>query len=910
MIDQRIWGKYIKSDKEEIAHPLVCHCIDVAMVTMVLWHHMLPSTKQIFVDAFGISRNTIRQWVLFICALHDIGKCTPAFVVKTLELMPSLFRDLRKIYIFKNVDTNHHFHNTLGATLFVKFCQETGILTSDDILFRFAAIITGHHGVYSSPDRDSVNLGAGEWIVQQRELFEFFVELFGVKELQTPRHPPKDIEAAYFIISRLLTTADWIASNEEFFSFVNSADLEQYPAESFRLAKEAVKKAGFSKFSVKPESFNYNVFFDGEPNHMQAVCQQLAKFVDEPSLIIVENIMGSGKSEASWCLIDGMIRNLKYEGFYYGMPTRATGNAMYKRMAPFVRRLAKNQDFHLSHGFAKQNLFYLRHIRDFTKIIQNNDIYANEWFTRPKCKMLAPCGVGTIDQVELACLRSMHPFMRMGGLANKVVVADEVHALDTYMTTVLQEDLKILSQLKVSVILLSATLTKQKREDLIRAYCGKSVKLRYVDYPRITYVTKSGKARSIALDKPEEKHIGIKIIKDDYIAMASTISRKLKPGAVIGVYFNITRRPREFARILRQMNPNVEIIVIHSHFPVEWREKIEERILSRAGKTPDANSWGKDGRRENERPIVIIGTQILEQSLDLDFDFLMTDLCPLDLLLQRLGRLWRHADKIRPFRQPRCEIINNATISGSGSGRIPDFSMTHPYSGYLMLRAYLKVIREHRKEIVIPNDIEPFVEFNYSTIEPTKLPKVWKQTLARNYAIFRALTGQDKRTALLNTIPTEGVFSQIYNGMSCEVDDEVVSSDNNEYYLEDNYTRIIRDNINIVFVRKKDDGKLYLLNEDTVFNPDVKPDVELSRKLNGSIVTVTFPEKFAQYCIDDVRNNRGKDHPWYKHPLLHRCMWIALNDTGGRVYTTTIAGYGKRFNIILDRELGLEITQM
>jgi len=907
-IDQRILGKFPDGGEIDCSHPLVCHCQDTASVVMWLWCNWLSdTTKKMLCDAFQLDEMSTCFWLCFWAACHDIGKCTPAFVKKLRELDPQLYEELRRDG-YRFIGEKVSYHNTLGATIFKKLLLETNPELDQDFVNNAAAVISGHHGVINIPDSWSVNLGHFEqgpqnWINQQRLLFQHFYSQYKIGELASPKNPVQG--DVYYLVLKLITIADWISSGL-FNRKPHGVDLTTYLAESFHVAETVMPDTGFIPMRLKIDNFSYQDIFKFSPNPMQDACLNIANQMTEPTLTLIEYPPGEGKTEGASAIVYGGMKNLKCDGFYYALPTRATANSMFKRVADFSNKMFENVNAHLSHGYAKQNEFYeklLCNIKDVGKDYSDKAL-AYRWFAFPKRKLLAPIAVGTIDQLELGALRTKHFYMRL--MFNKVVVLDEVHAYDTYMSTICKDAIRHYGTMDCPVVLMSATLTNKKRKELVQSYCGKKVALPDVPYPRITTVTKTGKVDVVPLEVEHSKKVRIKLTPKNKHAILERLKKQLKKGGVAAVMVNTIRFSQKLARFIEEAMPEWKIISINAKFPVGWKENIENEILQCAGK----ESWDADGHRKTKVPIVVVGTQIIEQSLDVDFDFVMSELAPVDLLLQRMGRLWRHRNKFRFLKQAEFDII----CDKAPYGMVPDIQDSRPYDKFLMLMSYLLFVKGKRKTVSAPQDFDELIESGYSDVIPV-MNKKWTAVLVEAKLKLLEREQIHTRSAHNQLIPKQ-IFGQISDFFEQDfsfLDDNDMlditgesvewmtdSDDECEYYSQEAWTRLVKRNVNIIFLREVD-GKIMLLDEDTQLTLNQEPDLELARKIHACGISVTYPSKVVD-CF--YENGKLKDGPigWVKNPLLWKCRCILLDKN----YTSEINGY----KLTLSRKYGLEYEKI
>ena len=399
---------------------------------------------------------------------------------------------------------------------------------------------------------------------------------------------------------------------------------------------------------------------------------------DKPQLFILEDVTGAGKTEAALILTHRLLSAGLADGLYVALPTMATANAMYQRVGKVYRRFYESSDLPsliLAHG--ARDLSDLFHESVFLSEHQAADLnykeghdereqelsaaaYCSAWLADNRKKaLLADVGVGTLDQALLAVLPARHQSLRLLGLGRKVLLVDEVHAYDSYMQKLLDALLEMHARQGGSVILLSATLPQTMRENLVEAFhCGlgdETPEIRSDAYPLATHSPTAGECEKHIDTREEAKRtVMVKQLDAEY-AIAEHIHQAVSNGQCVCWIRNTVKAARESHRTLAQsqwMNKN-HLHLFHSRFAMVDRIKIEEKTLKR---------FGDESNHEDRKGQVLIATQVVEQSLDLDFDVLITDLAPIDLIIQRAGRLRRH---IRDAQGNRIRDVNTKDQRGS-----------------------------------------------------------------------------------------------------------------------------------------------------------------------------------------------------------------------------------------------------
>jgi CRISPR-associated endonuclease/helicase Cas3 len=519
-----------------------------------------------------------------------------------------------------------------------------------------------------------------------------------------------------------------------------------------RQAREALGELRWLNWPAPADPAKFEDLFPklkGKLRDLQSVSVDLAEQLTTPGIAIVEAPMGEGKTEAAIFLADHWNAALKQRGCYFALPTQATSNQMFGRVRDYLAgRYADSRVLlQLLHGHAALSAEFETLLKEGAKpnlalqldgvhdeqINQGDCCAANvaaaEWFTYRKRGLLAPFGVGTVDQALMAALQTKHVFVRLFGLAHKTVIIDEVHAYDAYMSALLERLLSWLAALKSPVVLLSATLPKKRRDALIKAYqsgLGASQAVYANDaedrYPRITWATElAGGVRRLQTSAQNSRSLNLRLVNGDILKLAEQLQEALKVGGCAAVICNTVRRAQEVYEALKPFFPGKAddglpvLDLLHARYLFKDRADRETRTLIRFGKS-ETEVTDRDGRTHKvRRPkcAVLVSTQIIEQSLDLDFDLMVTELAPVDLMLQRAGRLHRHQrdESERPptLRQPQL-WISAPTIGDDG---LPDFGVNKlVYDEHILLRSWLEV--KDGEPIAIPDNIEDLIEAVYN----------------------------------------------------------------------------------------------------------------------------------------------------------------------------------------------------
>ena len=642
-------------------HPLLLHLLDVAAAADAIIAREPPSTHSRLAAILDLPWPEARPWLLLLIACHDLGKACPGFQCK--------WKNLSGLDSGASPDTtiNHAFVSQIELS---ELLVELG--WPEDAAELVADAVGCHHGERASPktianlEGSRRALGKPEWHQARRAIFEALIAVFA------PSEPPTKATLTgpdFMLLAGLTSFADWIGSNEQFFPFgapEACADLPGWFKKRREYnAEKALDQTGwFARLPLATTHRPFDAVFGFGPRPLQQAVVEALETLAQPAILLVEAPMGEGKTEAALYAHLELQRRLGHRGLYVALPTKATGNAMFGRVLKFLdsQNCTRPLDLQLLHGGALLNDAYQQlkpgGIFDATT---GGEVRAGEWFTHKKRALLSEYGVGTVDQALLTILPVRHQFVRLWGLANRVVVFDEIHAYDAYTGTLLLHLLGWLQALGSSVVLLSATLPPQIRRQLAEL-TGAQMPAQEAAYPRLSVYRNGHAVQQIAFDADPERRLRMTIapVTADLPAIRTALDQRLALGGHALALLNTVQRAQTLYRdygpgeplllngqpVGKQLADGTEVYLFHARFPADRRQRREDAVLKVFG-PPDSNDTSaRTGRK------ILIATQVAEQSLDLDFDLIATDLAPIDLLLQRAGRLWRHQRGTRPLAEP------------------------------------------------------------------------------------------------------------------------------------------------------------------------------------------------------------------------------------------------------------------
>ncbi|AGB27119.1 CRISPR-associated helicase, Cas3 family (plasmid) [Mycobacterium sp. JS623] len=725
------WAKHRRADDCSLS--LVRHCEDAAAVAAHLWDDWVPRSTREYLSA-GRSIDEVRVLACWLAGVHDVGKLSPAFAIQ----VPSLAGKMRdcglrmKLSVPSRQDTPHSVVSHRAIENYLMGRGWSGWTAAT-----YAVIAGGHHGVPPSRgqlafDEDVSHYGRAEWTIARNELLDHITAVVGAEAhlgswAEVPMTPQQQVLWTGFVIM-----ADWIASSDHF------------PLSDCR-GSESTAAAAWAALGLPPRWMpsqparvdelmrdRFDLPEGAHPNSVQRTVVDAVRSMAEPGLVVLEAPMGVGKTEAALMAAECLAARFGQGGAFLALPTMATSNAMFTRVLRWIQaqESVPVASVVLSHGKATLEDSYrgLLRTNQFHELGRDavddenscrTEVIAHSWLSGRKKGLLADFAVGTIDQLLLAGLKARHLALRHLALVNKVVIVDEVHAADTYMMQYLVRVLEWLGAYRVPVVLMSATLPSSQRLALVEAYesgrgwagCSAGLEDNVIRYPVVTVV--DGQRRAVCAEwDGATTQVELERLDDDVESLIDRLKQLLDSGGCVGIVRNTVGRAQQTARLLESHFPG-EVVLLHSRFVAQHRADLESILVSELG--PRGN-----------RPVrrIVVGTQVIEQSLDVDFDLLISDLAPIDLLFQRVGRLHRHPRE-RPGNLTTPRLILTGVQDWAADPPRPVAESARIYSEFHLLRALL--VLTGRSHVTLPRDIAALVEAAYG--EGLDVPASWQHQL-------------------------------------------------------------------------------------------------------------------------------------------------------------------------------------
>ncbi|MBN8426849.1 MAG: CRISPR-associated helicase/endonuclease Cas3, partial [Xanthomonadales bacterium] len=785
------WGKAdAKRPEDQNWHPLIYHMLDVAAVASVWWD-TCPALRGRFMAAFpDAPESHLRAWVLFFIALHDLGKADIRFQLKAPEALAAAWRVVEKDvdHVLRVQEISTFDHGCAGFA-YAGLEYQTWVGTLDDEIElpiwtcweRWIAAVTGHHGDFPSKEgfrvleKDTDVLG--ELIDHDRNvrhalvvaLESLFLQPVG---LSLQDLPPSCSLAARVLLAGFCASCDWVGSNADEFVYraLNQA-LPDYLRERREHIETRCMLERYGLLAVANDYGGLRLLLDDTeaPRGIQTLVDTLPT---KPGLTLIEAPTGSGKTEAALAYAWRLLAAGEADSIVFALPTQATANAMLKRVEVFAAKVYGESNVVLAHGKREFNSGFQQLVERGQRRTRQGDeeagVQCAAWLASSRKRVfLGQIGVCTVDQVLLSVLPVRHKFVRGFGLNKSVLIVDEVHAYDAYMYGLLGEVLKSQRACGGSAILLSATLSTPLRDKLLAAWGSHAAHEGDARYPALWHATGDATAPLTVADehRPARHEVGIECLRrvgayPDGELLARIVAAG-RSGALVAIVVNLVDDAQRLARALRELTrdcPEIAVDLFHARYRFSDRQDKEAAALKH---------YGREAPRTSGR--ILVATQVVEQSLDLDADFLITDLCPMDVLLQRIGRLHRHArpDDARPaaYRTAQTCVVTPTDGDLTPNLKRPrhGLGLFHNgggvYADVRILQATLNLI-DAEPQVCIPADNRRLVE---SATHPEALRVVESrdERWASHGQQIDGLTGAKKTNAKLGLLPFDRPFEEL-----------------------------------------------------------------------------------------------------------------------------------------------------
>ncbi|MCB5180675.1 CRISPR-associated helicase Cas3' [Streptomyces antimicrobicus] len=767
--DGRLWGKARGLSRR---YPVMCHLLDAAAACQVLWDVVLGEQLRVRIGrALGLPGDEARAVVSFWAGLHDLGKISPPFQAQVGEAFELLCGDPLYGFAPGAVGQRGFRHEVASHWALAGLLAEAGYpegrrmpdgrqLLRGAVGHQVAQLLGGHHGVFGGvlPERELLRaseyqpgLGGEGWAAQRRSHFVELRRVTGAGAVPVAGLPAE----LAVVVWGLVVLSDWLVSRSEVVESLmppvgwggSAAEVDEHWRRACGVVAGAVAAAGVgrARFAVG----GFEEMFGFGPNPLQRdLVEELPGLVERggPGLVLVTAPTGDGKTEAALFAASELGRAAGSRGLYVALPTMATADAMFPRVRRFAESaLEGERALTLLHSMA-----WLRPA-GAVSVVGGADLSsgaltaaeAEAWLAGRHRGLLAPLGVGTVDQVLTGVLPVRHGAMRLFGLAEKVVVVDEAHAYGPWMHQLMVRLLEWLGALGAPVVLLSATLTGRSATSLVEAYRRGAgfgdeavVEPRYPGWLYVSAATgEVSAARHVVGGRERTLEVVARPVTWDVAdgaaadraevvraggrreALREELRLVVQEGGTALVSCTTVAEAQQTFRDLVVAFPELAgseggLRLLHSRFPARVRQRVTEECEAAYGKPAVGAAMSVRGAS------VLVATQVVEQSLDLDFDVVISDLAPLAQLLQRAGRCRRHARGAegRPrwaAREDRPRLVVLDPLAGQGVEGRPPASWGRVYDAGLLKRTSLLIAREGAG-VAVPGDVQRLVDEAYA----------------------------------------------------------------------------------------------------------------------------------------------------------------------------------------------------
>ncbi len=776
------------------------HCILSGLVAQVLIQRIPEAIFTFPSNAIG-----------FVVALHDIGKLNPGFQAK-------IYRSLGESNVLSGIsnlvdkDREWKYHFSVGRNWLFHRMLNKGISE------KLAYIIGAHHGGKFYVEEFISDYGGPGWSAVREEFISKLEKYFDIsaKEVFSLALSQEEL----YLLAGITCVSDWIASCE---GLAHITKTDFYGGKKINLINKInvlLDEAGlFFDIPVKP-GLSFSKIFGFEPNLFQY--QSIEGLTFDSGMYIVEAPMGSGKTELALYIAYKILEKGFARGIYFALPTKITSESMYDRFLEFVKKV-------VSRNISQVNLIHSMSWMFFE--FGSDASSSGPWASSNRKAILAPFAVGTVDQVLLAVINAYFFFVRLFGILGKIIILDEIHSYDVYTSTILQELMEQSLDYKSTLIILSATLSDLAKQRLLGNIISKfklpvSWIVEKQGYPQISSLSLCSPPTVITSSAELQRTVKTSLIYDDMSAVSEALE-VAKIGAQVIWIENTVKDAQEMFKVLRARaeGENVEVGLLHSRFVRVDRKNKERYWIDILGKN------GIEKRLQKGR--ILVGTQVLEQSLDIDGDFMVSRIAPLDMLLQRVGRLWRHKkfDNIRPIKDSRFWILSpEYSKIYTGEKHFGSFeSFYHTYYLYRTLELLSKI-----SVIVLPRDIRPLLNEIYSFRDEKN--KLWIEKLNEVELLRRQLERSARISVSRNIatpLPDEEYTTRNINKKFEKVDVLLVK----EYDKEKNRFRLYNDTVLDLSLplRGRDKRKAYA---NIIENSVPVPRIELLSPCNDAVLSL------------------------------------------------------------------------
>ena len=677
------------------------------MVAMVLVDELLSAgVREQLCDDLSMDRDQLTGFVGYLVSLHDLGKIEYSFQVKDEEIRQAIESESTLHEVFMPGIR----HEKTGQSFLRTFWKECGENRQSCTLM--SKIVGAHH--QGKTGNGSYNQNSAWQAFRVSLEAELKKKFLGDQAIRLPSFQKEKQGSIASVLLGVMILSDWIASGSSFSDAEawirddNADDRIQAIAQKF-LLESGLKP----KHVTWPQDFCGlwpNIPVNGKRPMQHEIERQIHSARIKPLAVLIEAPMGEGKTEAGIYAAVQMASQWGKDGFYIALPTAATANQMVTRAHALLGMHNLSSVVRLLHSMA-----WLETPQIYSSNSPDEQSEIATWLAPLKRGLLGQYAVGTVDQAMFAATNVKYGVLRLLGLSNKVLIIDEIHSYDAYMSEILVRLLEWCKALKIPVVMLSATLPPAMKEKLLAPYTSKRLS---GEYPLITMLGQDNTAQEYKIFETSHRltiSTCLSPILNEPESIAEAAIQEVTDGGCLCVLMNTVREAQEVYSAIRERYSG-DLILFHAQFPAGRRSEIERECIRR---------YGKDKSKRPKRSI-LVATQVVEQSLDVDFDIMLTAIAPIDLLFQRMGRVFRHEDTERPASHKAASV----TVMVPKEGR------SYGASAYVYPECLLNSARRilvEKNSVQIPEDLAAMVQKGY---DPSNVPEdeinAWRKKILRD----------------------------------------------------------------------------------------------------------------------------------------------------------------------------------
>lgn len=600
----------------------------------------------------------------------------------------------------------------------------------------------------------------------------------------------------------------------------------------------------------------FKTHFNFVPRPVQRLILNQLSQVTDPGLIIIEAGCGTGKTETALTATNLLSHSTGHNGLFFALPTQATTDSMLDRVHTWLNHSLPQsntypEQFTLNLIHSKAQLNAHAHLPQARNVSSRNAVVANDWFTGKK-SILVQFNVATIDNLLTMALKQRHLFLKHLALSGKIVIIDEIHAYDSYMNSYLTKVLRWLGAYHVPIIALSATLPAAKRLEFFKAYTrGKyrtkpkiPSQLSTDAYPLLTYLDGPTIHQFTDFPKSTSHQVTITRLQPGLAPLLNQLNQSLADGGVAGVIVNTVARAQQINDFLSAHD--FDTLVLHSAFIATDRIKQENKLISLIGKSA-------------HRPhrLVVIGTQVLSQSLDIDFDVLFSDLAPMDAIVQRLGRLHRHLiSRPTPLTHAQLFLLDATTYGSYGPSK-------YVYDQYYLLKTD-QFLPSH---ITLPDDSSRLVQLVYDPDTDAQVPDLDEFRLA----LSQKLQAKRQKAQVFQIDRPRPIAKPIFNWLANPPHDA------NSDLAAQASVRDIPEQIEVILLKRRPDNTFATVGQDPQPVAKLKSFQLASQTIRLPHALISNPKQTEELADRLTKQTHQLFPTWQGDSYLHNAIALVLD---------------------------------